>query len=209
MAKPTLQTARKEYICSKSQRVIQKGEKYWKLEFRYSEPKVSAYEFPFTRSETTQSSYLSTLYSIIDGFNASPENLTIEDLESIRDDLVSDLESLRDETQDSLDNMPENLQYSPTAEMLQERIDNLDSGIDELENIDFDFDDNPDVEELEQYDDEEELQEFKYRDQLFLDSSERYQGLLTKLRDKHFEKMQEYIEDKVNEINEALSSVDE
>ena len=69
-----------------------------------------------------------------------------EEVQSFRDDIVSNLEELRDTTQDSLDNMPESLQYSPTGELLQERIDSLESAISEFESLDLDFEEKEDSE---------------------------------------------------------------
>lgn len=51
-------------------------------------------------------------------------------------ELISNLEEIRDDLQSRLDNMPESLQYGPTGELLQERIDGLDSAIGDLESID-------------------------------------------------------------------------
>jgi hypothetical protein len=62
-----------------------------------------------------------------------------EDLSNFFENIKTELEDLRDTTQESLDNMPENLQYSPTAELLQERVDSLENGINEIESIDFDY----------------------------------------------------------------------
>jgi len=48
---------------------------------------------------------------------------------------IADVEQLKEELEEWLDNLPENLQSSNKAEMLQEAIDNLDNIISELENI--------------------------------------------------------------------------
>ena len=48
---------------------------------------------------------------------------------------IADVEQLKEELEEWLDNLPENLQSSNKAEMLQESIDNLDNIINELENI--------------------------------------------------------------------------
>jgi len=48
---------------------------------------------------------------------------------------IADVEQLREELEEWLDNLPENLQSSNKAEMLQEAIDNLENIGEELENI--------------------------------------------------------------------------
>ena len=58
-----------------------------------------------------------------------------------RDGIISDLESIRDEQQERLDNMPEGLQQGDTGMLLQDRIDQLEAAISDLENIDFDDED--------------------------------------------------------------------
>lgn len=50
-------------------------------------------------------------------------------------DGISDLEELRDELQNWLDSLPENLQQGSKADELNEAIDELDTGIYELENL--------------------------------------------------------------------------
>ena len=48
---------------------------------------------------------------------------------------IADVEQLREELEEWLDNLPENLQSSNKADMLQEAIHNLENITDELENI--------------------------------------------------------------------------
>jgi predicted DNA-binding protein len=50
-------------------------------------------------------------------------------------DKIADVEQLKEELEEWLDNLPENLQSSNKAEMLQEAIDNLENIGEELENI--------------------------------------------------------------------------
>lgn len=96
-----------------------------------------------SRSQTTLSSFYSQLWEIQDrGWNADNPS----DLESLRDDVVSDLESLKEECEENLSNMPEHLQESS---VLNDRIDELDSLISDLQNVDFDYDE-PDESELRQ-----------------------------------------------------------
>ena len=49
------------------------------------------------------------------------------------------MEELRDTCQESFDNIPEQLQEGDSGQILQERIENLDDVISNLENIDTEF----------------------------------------------------------------------
>lgn len=122
---------------------IAKGESYWWWQFQNSPKRYSKQE-P-RQSELTQSAYLSSLYQIMEEIEDFSPN-SAEEVQSFKDDIISSLEELRDTTQDSLDNMPESLQYSPTGELLQERIDSLESAISEFESLDLDFDEKEDSE---------------------------------------------------------------
>lgn len=78
------------------------------------------------------------MYSIaeqIEDFSAD----SVEELSDFAESIKTELEDLRDTTQESYYNIPENLQYSPTADLLQERVDSLESGISEIDSIDFDY----------------------------------------------------------------------
>jgi hypothetical protein len=125
---------------------IEKGESYYWWQFQNSPKQYS--KTPPRASELTQSAHYSTLYSIveqIEDFSAD----SAEELSDFAESIKTELEDLRDTTQESYDNMPENLQYSPTADLLQERVDSLESGISEIESIDFDYEEE-DEEELKQ-----------------------------------------------------------
>lgn len=122
---------------------IAKGESYWWWQFQNSPKRYSKQE-P-RQYELTQSAYLSSLYQIMEEIEDFSPN-SAEEVQSFKDDIISSLEELRDTTQDSLDNMPESLQYSPTGELLQERIDSLESAISEFESLDLDFEEKEDSE---------------------------------------------------------------
>lgn len=117
--------------------VAKAGESYYWWKFRYGGKRYS--KTKPRRSQLTQSAYFGTLYDLEDSIQEA--SITTEDeftdlVESTR----SSLEDLQSETQDSLDNMPDALQYSPTGELLQERIDALDCATGELDYVDeFDF----------------------------------------------------------------------
>lgn len=119
---------------------IKKGDSYWHWAFAFG-PKYKSKTQP-TRSQLTRSSFLSTLYSIEDGIsNAFKECTTSDDLESSMEQLISDIEELRDETQNSLDNMPSQLQDADSGQLLQERIEALESWISDLQSIDLSIED--------------------------------------------------------------------
>lgn len=150
MARIEQQKARKEYICSKCGNPINKGEMYSLLKMMYQKPKRACYKCGFSRSETTTSDYYATLWDIED-------NLQIDSQEDI-EELVNNLESLKEELEERLQNMPEQLQYTPNGKLLQERIDEIDCTISELENIEFPDEENA-KDELETVESEKQVQE--------------------------------------------------
>ena len=127
----------------KDNQVCKKGESYWWWKLSINSPKQFSKTEP-RRSQLTGSAFLSTLYDIED--KVIGKAVADSTLPETRDDIVSQLEELRDTCQESLDNMPESLQQGPTGEMLQERIDNLESAISEFEDLDLDEFDGSDVE---------------------------------------------------------------
>lgn len=141
--------------------VCKKGESYFWWKFRYGGKRYS-----LTRpkqSQLTQSAYFSTLYGMSESITEY-ELADADDWETLKEDISMQLQDLQSETQDSLDNMPDSLQYSPTGELLQERIDALDSAVSDVECLD-------DPEEYEEedftrepFDDDEEFESDEDRD---------------------------------------------
>lgn len=115
---------------------ILKGESYYWWQFQNS-PKQYSKTRP-RASELTQSAYYSALYSIVEQIEDFSTD-SAEELNDFVENIKTELEDLRDTTQESYDNMPENLQYSATAELLQERVDSLESAISEIESIDLEY----------------------------------------------------------------------
>lgn len=157
---------------------IAKGESYYWWQFKNGGKHFSK-ERPKS-SQLTQSNYLSQLYSIQESMETIEAN-DAEELNAVRDDLVSQLESLKEETESSLENMPESLQSSPTGELLQERIDALDSAISELEEIDLDYEEPDDDDIKEEFSDEPDITE---------------EGI----NERKEEKLQEWLDEKRDEI---------
>mgnify|MGYP001601664161 CR=1 FL=1 len=123
---------------------IPKGTSYYWWKFKRFGKRFSL--TPPKRSQLTRSSFYSAIYDLEDAVisKAGANDL----LQSIRDDVVSSLEDVRDECQNSLDNMPDGLQQGPTGELLQERIDAMDSAISEFEDLELE---EPDDEALEEH----------------------------------------------------------
>jgi hypothetical protein len=168
---------------------IAKGESYYWWQFKNGGKHFSKTEPK--PSQLTQSSYLSQLYSIQERINEF-ETSNVEDLENFVDELKGDLETLRDDTSDSLDNMPENLKTSPTGELLQERIDNLENAISEFENIDTSYDEP----------DEDDLKKEIAGEEGIDDSEDDWEELITEemLQLKREDKIREFIDEKLQEI---------
>jgi len=115
---------------------IYKGDSYYWWQFKIR-PKQYSKNRP-KASQLTQSTYNCSLFLIIEqieDFSSEYASEVVDFLSSI----ISDLQDLLESTQESLDNIPENLQSSPTAELLTERVDSISAAIDELENIDVDY----------------------------------------------------------------------
>ena len=124
MAKQVQRRAAKDY----PQQGIKKGDHYWFAEVMTGprSSKTIRSKNPIPRSQLTASEFLSTAYDLSDRLNTCD---SLSDLEEIK----GEFENLQSETQDKFDNMPEGLQQGSTGEQLQERIDQLDSLISELE----------------------------------------------------------------------------
>ena len=181
MAKMYMQKARKEYTCSKCGAKINVGEQYYKIEAMYSRTKYRCCKCKPQRSELTSSEYLSWLYDLQDNL-AERYDLRSED---VKDELYSEIESQRDELQDRLDNMPEQLQYAPTGEMLQERIDSLENALDELDGL--------------EYPDEEDYK---------LDDYEREDLSEEEIEEQENEKFQEALDDYESDIESIVSNIE-
>lgn len=126
----TVKKARKNY----PKNGIGKGDSYYWWKFRFG-PVIRSKTFP-KRQQLTRSSFLLSLYNL--------EDDTVfdrHDLEGSRDSFVPEIEQLKEECESSLENMPEQLQESsPAAETLRERIDGLESWVDDLEGVDCEID---------------------------------------------------------------------
>lgn len=124
---------------------IKKGDSYYWWQFAFRSKQVSK-THPRRSQYMTQSEHLGNIYDIEDDLSA----LTIEDIKEgfTLDEYIQQVEEIKDTCQERLDNMPEQLQYAPAGETLQEYIDNLEQWQSDLETCDVDFSiDDDDTEE--------------------------------------------------------------
>jgi len=117
--------------------VAKAGEPYYWWQFAFGPKMYSA--TPPKRSQLTRSAFLSALYDLQDGL--ANRFTDIDSIEDDKQDLIQELNDMLDEAQGSLENMPEHLQEtSDSGMMLQERIENLENWVNDLDNIDTDYD---------------------------------------------------------------------
>jgi hypothetical protein len=144
--------------------VCKAGESYYWWKFRYGGKRYS-----LTRprpSQLTNSPYFGSIRSLVEKI----EDTTVTDadqLNELKEEVRDELESIQSECQDSLDNMPDSLQYSPTGELLQERIDACDSAISDFDSIEdeFDFEENAFEDEYDDDDFEDDKEREEKRDE--------------------------------------------
>lgn len=133
MAKVYQQKARKEYKCSKCGCTIHPGETYFKSQPYGRSEIIRCKDHRPERSELTGSEYYSWLWDLQDHLSDRYDLRS----EEAKDEIYSELENMRDDLQGRLDNMPDSLQYGSTGELLQDRIDSLDSAMSDLGNLDY------------------------------------------------------------------------
>jgi hypothetical protein len=200
----------------KDNQVCKKGESYFWWKFRYGGKRYSL-KYP-RPSQLTQSAYYGTVRSLSE--TLEDQNIQANDeLVSARDDIVSELENLRDETQESLDNMPDSLQYSPTGELLQERVDAVENAIGEVECVEEFDEDEPDESDFGEEDEEcsdcngdgvideedgdEECENCNGTGQIEGDTGEEEFNCA---QNEWQDNLNSHVEEAVNEMNEAISN---
>lgn len=112
-----------------------KGDIYYSWKFRYG-PVRKSLSYP-KDYQLTSSEFLIAVYVTNEEISEVDENTLNEEF---RDEILQRLEELRDEQDEKINNMPEQLQSSDTGELLQQRYDELESMISDLESLDFDDD---------------------------------------------------------------------
>lgn len=140
--------------CSLCSKEIVTGEPYYWWQFAFSPKSIRCNLHPPAQKDLTRSAFWSAIYGIQEEDFTSADDAS--SLEEARDNVVSELENLKDEIEGNLSNMPDSLQQGSTGELLQERIDALDSVISELQNVDCSVEE---PEESDEEDGDEKIQE--------------------------------------------------
>lgn len=128
-----IKKSRKEYRCSRCGKVIPVGSTYYKGEINFGPTIVRCSDCKLESWEVTTSDYQLAAGEIVYRWK---ENYG--EAEDAIDNIISDLQDIADDLQGRLDNIPEGLQEGDVGQLLQERIDALESAISELESIDVD-----------------------------------------------------------------------
>ena len=126
--------SRKEFKCGKCGQVIPKGSKYYRGEVNFGPTFIRCEKCGLKHWEVTSSDYLLSVGPIVYEWE---ENYSLDE-EGV-DSLASDIEGIMDDLQERFDNIPEQLQDADAGQLLQERIDGLESAKDSLESIDIGY----------------------------------------------------------------------
>lgn len=117
---------------------VKKGEPYFWWKFRHGS-RVMSKTYPHP-SQLTQSEFLGEMMALEESIG----ELSFNDPSEVTDwiqETKDRMEELRDAQEEKKGNMPEGLQEGPIGEMLQARYDSLEDLINELDNIEADYED--------------------------------------------------------------------
>lgn len=123
-----VKSCRKEQKCRKCGVVIPVGSSYYKGALFREQPIVRCTKCGLKHYEVTTSEYVKTIGRLVEDWEEDfgVTSTTVEEVLAV-------LEEMRDTCQENLDNIPEQLQEAEAGALLQERIDELESAIYELE----------------------------------------------------------------------------
>lgn len=150
--------SRKEQRCNRCGRVISVGSAYLKCELGFGPTIVRCTSCGLEHWECTTSEYQLAAGEIQ---NRWQSNYDVSDdgcIEEIRDAI----QEIYDQEEEKFDNLPENLQYAPTGELLQSRMDACDSAMSDLDCIDVDSIKEDAVMEVIEPSDEDEDDDYDY-----------------------------------------------
>lgn len=122
----------RELHCSKCGKLILPGDFYLKAEPYVGPAIIRCVGCGLKQYETSGSSYIQRIGALVEGWRD-----TYGDMTTAAEDIVSELEDIKDELEDNLYNIPEQLQDGAAGSLLQERIEELEDAISELESVDY------------------------------------------------------------------------
>lgn len=133
MARIHLIKARKEYVCSKCGSAIKVGDMYYKGTPYHRSPVLRCTKCGLQSYELSSSEYVQQLGDLQCNWQK-----TYGLYDGVWNDVQSELENIKDGCEERFDNIPEQLQDAEAGSILQERIEQLEDAINELDTIDFD-----------------------------------------------------------------------
>lgn len=122
----------KEIHCSKCGKPILPGETYLKAEPYMGPAIIRCTSCGLKGYETSGSSYIQQIGALVECWRD-----TYGDMTTAAEDIVSELEDIKSDLEDRFYNIPEQLQDGAAGSMLQERMDEIDDVISELESVDY------------------------------------------------------------------------
>lgn len=143
--------SRKEYVCGRCHSVIPAGSSYYKGELNFSKPVIRCTKCKLESWEVTTSDYIKSVGEIVYYWQ---ENYPITEEFDSHEGILSELEDIRDDIEERFSNIPESLQDAEIGEILQDRIDQLDEAISDLESINIEDIENDLVDEYADPDDD-------------------------------------------------------
>lgn len=120
-------------------RGIKKGQEYWWAGYRLGRSSFKRYwAKPPRPSQVTASDFLANAWGIQEEMqDAQPADQA--ELETLRDDWAERIREIADECQEKFDNMPDGLQQGDTGQLLESRVESMESWADEVEGVDVDW----------------------------------------------------------------------
>ena len=135
MAKVQLiKKARKAWCCQKCHAEIKVGDPYYRAEVNFGPVFIRCTSCGLKSYEATTSEYTQRVGQLVNEW-VDTYGVSEDALEEIK----SEIEEIKDDVESRLDEMPDQLRDSSSSgELLQERLDNLESAYDDLDAIDVD-----------------------------------------------------------------------
>lgn len=125
-------TRGRELHCSKCGKLILPGDFYLKAEPYVGPAIIRCVGCGLKPYETSGSSYIQRVGALVEGWRD-----VYSDTSTAAEDIASELEDIKSELEDNLYNIPEQLQDGAAGSLLQERIEELEDVINELEYVDY------------------------------------------------------------------------